>query len=173
MDNKVKQSMISKSEAEAKYTNQKTLSEIENTGILQVKKLREQLAKTKDVKDKEYLEKQIEEIQSRIDIARHNLGIGQNHKLPIGTDPRANNIYQLISGDSEANPGGAKPSEKAKENTRGKAVEKKDGSGNYAVSQKDAPRGFGPPNEEEKKYAWYFDKKNGQWYRFGKIWFGE
>lgn len=173
MDNKVKQSMISKSKAEADYTNQKTLSEVETTGILQIKKIREELAKTKDAKDKEYLEKQIEEIQTRIDTARHNLGLGQKHKLPVGTDPRANSIYQLITGDKEANPGGEKPTDKAKETTRGKAVKKKDGSGNYAVSQNNAPRGFGPPNDEEKKYAWYFDKTNGQWYRYGKIWFGE
>lgn len=173
MDNRVKQSMISKSKAEADYTNQKTLSEVENTGILSIKKLREELARTKDVKDREYLEKQIEEIQTRIDTARHNLGLGQKHKLPVGTDPRANNIYQILTGDQEVNAGGTKPTGKAKEGTRGKAVEKSDGSGNYAVSQNNAPRGFGPPNEEESKYAWYFDKKNGQWYRFGKIWFGE
>lgn len=97
MDNKVKQSMISKSKAEADYTNQKTLSEIENTGILSIRKLREEIGRTKDIKEKEYLEKQIEEIQTRIDTARHNLGLGRTHNLPVGTDPRVNNPWQAGS----------------------------------------------------------------------------
>lgn len=102
MDNKVKQSMISKSKAEADYTNQKTLTEIENTELTKQKRLREEYAKTTDKYQRSLLEKQIEESQTRINTARRNLDLSNEHGLPVGIDWRANNKYQLASQGAQA-----------------------------------------------------------------------
>ena len=175
MENKLNKAMISKTYAEASYTNQKTLTEVENTAIKKIEQAREKLAKEKDEKMREMYQSIIDEQVEKVNIMRHNLGLAKKWKWMYGADPRANNPYQIITTPQESNDNSAnkKPSEKAKEGTRGKVEKKNDNSGNYAVSQKNAPRGYGPPNDEEKRYAWYFDKKNGQWYRFGKIWYGE
>ena len=174
MENKLNKAMISKTYAEATYTNQKTLTEIENTALKEIEKAREKLAKEKDEKMREMYQSIIDEQVEKVNVMRHNLGLAKKWNWMYGADPRANNPYQILTTPQESNDNrDSKPTEKAKEGTKGKAEQKKDGSGNYAVSQKNAPRGYGPPNNEEKKYAWYFDKKNGQWYRFGKIWYGE
>lgn len=91
MDNRLKQSMVGKTEAETQYTNQKTLSEIEETAIKEITKLREKIAKEKDEKMKEVWQSLIEEQIEKVNIMRHNLGVGRKWNIPIGTDPTPNN----------------------------------------------------------------------------------
>ena len=91
MDNKLKQSMVGKTEAETAYTNQKTLSEIEETALKEITKLREKIAKEKDEKMKEMWQALIDEQIEKVNIMRHNLGIGKKWNLPVGNDPTPNN----------------------------------------------------------------------------------
>lgn len=111
MDNKVKQSMISKSEAEKEYTAQKTLSEVEETNLKKIEILRQKIAKEKDEYMKKVWDQEIDSLQAQIELARanaglsnskrdsenHNRKIAEQYNLPVGTDQRVKNGWQAGS----------------------------------------------------------------------------
>lgn len=76
MDNLLKQRQASQSEAEAKYTNQRTLREWEETKIKEAEKLFVQW-KTATGKDKEYFQKELEKLSKEEEIMRFNLGLSR------------------------------------------------------------------------------------------------
>lgn len=77
MQAKLNNAMVSKTYAEASYTRQKELTEVENTAWTNIKTLREKLAKEKDEKMKDYWQNEIDEQLARIDLARKNAGLSQ------------------------------------------------------------------------------------------------
>ena len=97
MDNKLKQSAISKSEAEADYTKQKTLTEVENTENMKIKNLSDEYKRTTDRYQRKLIIKQIKEAESRIDTAYYNLGLSQRRGIRTSDqlDSRALTVWAL------------------------------------------------------------------------------
>ena len=97
MDNKLKQSAISKSEAEADYTKQKTLTEVENTENMKIKNLSDEYKRTTDRYQRKLIMQQIREAESRIDTAYYNLGLSQRRGIRTSDqlDSRALTVWAL------------------------------------------------------------------------------
>lgn len=97
MDSRLKQSAISKSEAEADYTRQKTLTEIENTENLKIKNLSDEYKRTTDRYQRQLLKEQIREAESRIDTAYYNLGLSERRGIRTNDmlDSRALTVWAL------------------------------------------------------------------------------
>lgn len=97
MDNQINRAMISKTKAETDYTNQKTLTEIENTENMRIKNLSDEYKRTTDRYQRKLIMKQIKESESRIDTAYYNLGLSEKRGIRTNDtlDSRALTVWAL------------------------------------------------------------------------------
>lgn len=97
MEAKLNNAMISKTKAEADYTNQKTLTEVENTENMRIKNLSDEYKRTTDRYQRRLIMNQIRESESRIDTAYHNLGLSERRGIRTNDtlDSRALTVWAL------------------------------------------------------------------------------
>lgn len=141
MDNQINKAMIAKTKAETDYTNQKTLTEVENTENMRIKNLSDDYKRTTDRYQRKLIMKQIKEAESRIDTAYYNLGLSEKRGIRTNDqlDSRALTVWAL--GNEFVNKFGDKALEEAK-NWFG---DRNNGYGNTPSPQK--------PNGQEKELS--------------------
>lgn len=158
--------------AQTKLERERLHNQVLDSQQNRLESLSRQLLNAKTTEEKDALIKQIQATEKLIDKQAEALGININIARqsgePVGVSPKdptsKEGISKIFFYSSDS---------KEDREPKGHAEPTKHDPNKYAVSQKDAPRGYGPPQGEQLKYAWYFDKKAGMWYRYGKLWYGE
>ena len=143
LDTVIARSQIAKTKAETDYTNQKTLTEVENTENMRIKNLSDEYKRTTDRYQRKLIMKQIKEAESRIDTAYYNLGLSERRGIRTNDqlDSRALTVWAL--GNEFANRFGDKALKEA---------ENWFGDGNNGFGKQPTPQNPGQEKSELQKF---------------------